>query len=145
LHSLKYIITSTGLDPMKFVHDWAVYELGITTWLDSRHLEGLVLEVRSALGSLVTRCDFTIDYSYGSGEGSMWVDTEALKYAIAKFGTIPHNCNYSVIVQTKAGRPSVAGWGPASLLPTTGFVKQSLGTTIGTSYLGAQASYYRKS
>jgi len=144
LKSLRYIITNTGLDPNKFVSDWKSYELAVETWLNSRHLKTVVLEVVSASGSLVTRCDFDIDYTYGSGEGSMWIDTDALKFAIAKFGTIPAFCSYSITLVNSPGRPDVIGWGPSTLLSSDGFTKQSLGTTIGTHAIGAQASYYRK-
>lgn len=145
LKSLRYIITSTGLDPNKFVSDWKSYELAVETWLTSRHLRTVVLEVISPGGSLVTRCDFDINYTYGSGEGSMWADTDALKYAIAKFGTIPAFCTYSISLVNAPGRPDVVGWGPGTFLSTDGFIKQSLGTTIGTHAIGAQASYWRKS
>ncbi|OQP67639.1 hypothetical protein [Niastella populi] len=145
LKSLRYIITSTGLDPNKFVNDWKTYELGVQTWLTSKHLKGITLEIVSPTGALVTRCDFEINYTYGNGEGSMWLDTDALKFAITKFGTIPSSCTYSIILTTDPNRSDVAGWGPASYLSTEGFTKQSLGTTIGTSSIGAQASYWRKS
>jgi hypothetical protein len=145
LKSLRYIITSTGLDPNNFVSDWKSYELAVETWLTSRHLRTVVLEVVSPAGALVTRCDFDIDYSYGSGEGSMWLDTDALKFAIVKFGTIPAYCTYNIKLHNAPGRPNVIGWGPGTFLSTDGFIKQGLGTTIGTGVLGAQASYYRKS
>jgi hypothetical protein len=145
LNSLKYIISLVGLDPTKFVSDWKTYDLGVQTWLQSRHLESIILEVADSSGSLVTRCDFTIDYSYGSGDGTMWVDTDALKHAITKFGTIPSQCNYNIIVTTSPGRPHVPGWQSVNFLSTEGFIKQGLGTTIGTQTIGAQASYWRKS
>ena len=145
LKSLRLIITNTGLDPSKFVSDWALYERAIEAWLTSRHLKTVVLEITNPSGSLVTRCDFDIDYTYGNGEGSMWVDTDAIKYAIAKFGAVPANCTYTILLIAAPGHPAVAGWGDATFLSTDGFVKQGLGTTIGTNVLGAQASYWRKS
>lgn len=145
LKSLRYIITTTGLDPNNFVSDWKSYELAVETWLTSRHLRGVTLEIVSPAGALVTRCDFEINYSYGSGEGSMWVDTDTLKYAIAKFGTIPASCTYNIKLDNAPGWPAVSGWGPGTYLSTEGFIKQGLGTTIGTSSIGAQASYWRKS
>ena len=145
LKSLRFILTNTGLDPNKFVSDWKSYELAVETWLKSRHLKSVVLEIVSSAGSLVTRCDFEIDYSYGTGEGTMWLDTDTLKYAIAKFGVFPSSCTYNIKLQNNPGWPAVPGWGPCTYLSTNGFIKQSLGTTIGTHAIGAQASYYRKS
>lgn len=144
LKSLRYIITSTGLDPNKFVSSWKSYEQAVEAWLTSRHLRKMVLQIISTSGGLVTRCDIEIDYTYGNGDGSMWIDTDTLKFAIAKFGTIPSNCTYEITLVVAPGEPAVAGWGDATLLSTDGFVKQSLGTTIGTGVLGAQTSYWRK-
>ncbi|RYZ87942.1 MAG: HORMA domain containing protein [Proteobacteria bacterium] len=144
LRSLKFIISNTGLDTAKFVGDWSSYELALKTWLDSKHLRTLVLEVVSSSGSFVTRCDFDIDYGYGNGEGSMWVDTDALRYAIIKFGTFPSSCSYNIKLTTAAGRPDVVGWGPCTFLSTDGYIKQGLGTTIGTHSIGASASYWRQ-
>ena len=144
LKSLRYIITSVGLDPNKYVEKWASYELAVSTWLQSKHLRSLIIEVVSPSGSLITRCDLTIDYT-GSGDGSMWVDTDTLKYAIAKFGAIAKDCSYDITLTTASGEPPVRGWGDGNLRSTEGFTKQNLGTVIGTQQLGAQAAYWRKS
>ncbi|SFP80371.1 HORMA domain containing protein [Parafilimonas terrae] len=144
LRSLKYIIVNTGLNPENFVGEWSSYELAVKTWLQSRHLKKVVLEVVSPAGNLVTRTDFDIDYSYGDGEGSMWVDTDALKFAIAKFGIYPSSCTYNIKLLNSPGRPDVEGWGACTFLSTEGYIKQSLGTTIGTNSIGASASYWRK-
>jgi hypothetical protein len=144
LRSLKFIITNTGLDPNNFVSDWSSYELAVKTWLQSRHLRTVVLEIVSPSGTLVTRTDFDIDYSYGNGEGSMWVDTDALRHAIIKFGVIPASCTYNIKIVNAPGHPDVVGWSPGTFLSTDGYIKQGLGTTIGTNAIGASASYWRK-
>ncbi|MGP2478232.1 hypothetical protein [Listeria monocytogenes] len=43
-----------------------------------------------------------------------------------------------------AGAPHVDGWSDCNFLSTDGFVKQNLGTTIGTNSIGTQAGYWRK-
>lgn len=144
LRSLRSIISWTGLDPKHFVDDWATYERAVKTWLESQHLQTIVLEVTNTSGGLATRWDFSVDYGYGSGDGTMWADTQALKFAIAKAGVQPAECKYSISLITKPGRADVAGWGTGALLSTEGFVKQSVGTTIGTHAIGTSASYYRK-
>lgn len=144
LRSLRTIIMLIGLDQTKFVNDWATHELAIKTWLLSGHLKSVVLEIFHPFAGLATRCDFTIDYGYGDGNGAMWVDTDALRYAIAKLGVIPAHCTYKVTLMTSPGEPYVPGWGDGSLLSTEGFVRQGLGTTIGTHAVGAQASYWRR-
>jgi len=144
LRSLRLIIMLVGLDQSKFVNNWDTYERAINTWLLSGHLRTVILEISHPSKGLVTRPQFDIDYRYGSGEGSMWVDTDALRYAIAKFGTIPAVCNYKVTLVVAPGEPYVHGWKDGSLFSTAGFFKQGLGTTIGTHAIGAQAGFWRK-
>src|SRR5262245_14609331 len=120
LHSLERIILWSGLDPKKLTREWAVLERGIKTWLQSKDLLRLILEVYHPYsGALVGRWDFEIEYSYGSNsDGSMWVDTENIKTAIKKVGLNPASCDYDIIASTKLGRPSVDGWGTAALRST---------------------------
>lgn len=147
LRCLQDIVRDSGLDPSKLADRdrWKVIELGLSTWLQSEDLETVVLEVfdRTTNG-LVGRWDLPIVYSWREGSGVFWVDTEQIRYAIRKQGRWPGSCDYRVIVSTKAGRPDVAGWGPATYRSTAGFVRQSLGTTLDASGLGATATYYRK-
>jgi hypothetical protein len=143
LTSLKRIIVWTGLDPAKLTRDWEVLERGVRTWLDSKHLERLMLEVHRG-GALLNRWDFDIEYSY-TGDGSMWVDPDAIRYAIKKCGFDPAGCDYTIWVTTKPGSPRVAGWGSGTLLSTNGFVRHSIGTTIGADSLGSRTAYWRKS
>lgn len=148
LTSLKRIIVWSGLDPAKLTGEehWRTLERGVRTWLDSKHLEMLTLEVyRPGTNALVNRWDFPIEYSYGSGaDGSMWVDADAIRHAIKKCGFDPAGCDYRIIATTKAGRPEVAGWGAATLLSTAGFVRHSVGTTIAANSLATQTAYWRK-
>lgn len=144
LRSLRLIIVLIGLDQTKFVDSWETHERAISTWLRSGHLKAVILEIYHPQNGLVTRCDLKIDYGYGGGQGSMWVDTDAIRYAIAKFGTIPTVCEYKVTLTTAPGEPHVPGWGDGKLFSTAGFTKQGLGTTIGTTSIGAEAAYWRK-
>jgi hypothetical protein len=148
LTSLKNIIRWSGLDPAKLTGEWhwKTLELGVRTWLDSKHLEMISLEVyRPGTNVLVNRWDFPIEYSYGAGgDGSMWVDPDAIRYAIRKRGFDPAGCDYRIIAATKHGRPDVAGWGSATLLSTDGFVRHSVGTTIAANSLATQTAYWRK-
>lgn len=145
MKSIKLIILASGLDLSKFTGNWASTENAISTWLNSRHLHGAVVEIYNMrTGKLVYRWDINIDYSYGSGDdGFMWTDTDAIRYAIAKESLTPSQCSYDILLLTHAGRPDVSGWGPGSFRSTDGFVFQSLGNTIGTHALGAQTGYWR--
>ena len=71
LLSLKEIILGIGLDPAKLSRDWDVLEDGISSWLETRDLERVVLEIHSErTGSLLTRWDLEIQYGY-TGDGTL--------------------------------------------------------------------------
>ena len=146
LTSLLNIIRWIGLDPGRFTDNWAGTEAAVKTWLNSQHLTGVVLEVfNPRTNALLTRWDVDVDYGYSLGtEGSMWVDTDAIRYAILKAGQLPSACDYRVVIITKPGRPDVLGWSPTTLRSTDGFVRYVVGTTIGTNPIGAQTAYWRK-
>src|SRR6185295_12171368 len=111
LSSLKRIIIWIGLDPTNFVNSWSSTELAVSTWLRSRHLQTVELEIYNPrTNSYVGGWEFAIDYSYGSGDdGSMWVDTDAIRNAIIKCGVIPATCQYRILLQTAPGEPAVHG------------------------------------
>lgn len=144
LKSFKDIIRLSGLDPANLVESWSSKMLALKTWLQSGHLESVVLEVFDpATGSLVGRWD--IDVVYGaSGDGSFWTDTEQIKYHIRKAGLLPSQARYRLLMQNKKGHPAVYGWGPAEYRPTEGFVRHCLGSTIEHNGLGGSAAYWRK-
>lgn len=145
LRSLKDVIRLSGLDPAQFTDDWPVLHKGIKTWIESGHLERVTLEVYDpSTNGLVGRWDVEIAYSYTSGDGSFWTDTDDIRYAIQKAGQHPSSCRYNVIVQNKPGEPNVPGWSPATFRSTAGMVRQSIGTTIEASGLSGGFSYYRR-
>jgi hypothetical protein len=145
LKSLKDIIRCSGLDPSEFVDEWASNLRAIKTWLNSEHLEKIILEIYNpSNGSLIVRWDIDVVYSWSTGDGNFWTDTEQLKYHILKAGVMPSQAKYSLLLKTKSGRPNVDGWGPGNQRSTEGMVKQSLGLTVEHSGLGAQAGYWRQ-
>lgn len=89
LRSLKDVIRLSGLDPSKFASDWNTLHNGIKTWIESGHLNTIVLEVYNPSdNSLVGRWDIAISYGYTSGDGSFWTDTDDIRYAIMKAGRL---------------------------------------------------------
>ncbi|WP_439890301.1 HORMA domain containing protein [Ralstonia sp. 25C] len=144
LKSLKDIIRLSGLSPTKLVSSWESKHRAIKTWIESRHLERVELEIYNPLtNALILRWDLDIVYQWSDGDGSFYTDTEQLKYAIRKAGVAPENAGYDVILKTKPGRPDVAGWGPCLSRSTEGMVRQTLGSTVEHSGLGANAAYWR--
>ena len=146
LRSIQFIIRESGLDPSKFADDWQVMERGIRTWLGTHDLEALILEVYDPTdGGLVGRWDFEIVYGYGRGDadGGMWVDTDAIRFAIRKAGLWPKECEYRVVAHTNPQRHDVDGWSRTTLLSTAGFARHSIGTTIGAIGIGTGTAYWR--
>ena len=146
LKSLKDIIRLSGLDPAKLVNSWDSNMRALRTWLDSGHLQRVVLEIyHPETDALITRWDVDVVYSWSSGDGSFWTDTEQLNYHIRKAGVSPSSAGYRLLMDNKVGRPDVEGWSATSYRSTDGMVRQSLGSTIEHSGLGANAAYWRKS
>ncbi|HEY0395668.1 MAG TPA: hypothetical protein VGD01_14310 [Candidatus Elarobacter sp.] len=146
LKSLKDIVRESGLDPALFAADWQLYLNGIQTWLESGHLKTVSLEIYNPrTNALITRWDLEIAYSWTTGDGGFFTDTEQLKYAIRKAGVAPSEARYRLMVDhTNSGYPRVSGWSATTHRSTAGMVRQSLGATIDHSGLGASTSYLRR-
>ncbi len=146
LRSILFIIRESGLNPAKFAGDWDWMERGIKTWLGTRDLTRVVLEVFDPRNNnLLFRWDFDIVYDYGSnGDGGFWVDTDAIRHAIRKAGLWPSQCDYRLVASTKPGRPDVMGWSGTSLRSTAGFRRNNIGTTIGGVGAATTTAYWRK-
>ena len=146
LRSLKEVIRQSGLDPTKVTDQWAVLHQGLKTWIDSTHLERIVLEVFAPGSSAVAlgRWDVQISYEYSEEDGMFWTDTDAIRYAILKAGVYPKDALYDIKVTTKPGRPAVDGWVTTTLRSTEGMVEQRIGTAIEARGLSGGLSYYRR-
>lgn len=144
MRSLKDIVRLSGLNPSRLIGDWMTITLGIKTWLGTRDLKKVVLEIfNPSTDALILRWD--IDIVYGdSGDGDFWADTEQIKYHIQKAGLAPSDAAYGLVVKTEFGSPDVEGWRKGSLRSTDGFVRHSLGTTINHNGLGGNLAYWRR-
>lgn len=147
LRGLKQLITGCGLDPHRIVGNYATLELGIKTWLDSRDLKVLTLEVfRPKTDALVGRFDFGIDYGYGTSDvGAFWLDADEVAYTIRKAGVNASDCDYRVLADTAPGRPEVTGWSTTNYRSTEGFSRHAVGTAIGAGTIGVGLTYYSRS
>jgi hypothetical protein len=141
---LKEIIREIGLDPSRFMDDFDTYENAVSTWISSRHLQRITLEVYNPKNDeLVRRWDIEVTYTT-IGEGHMWVDTSAVRYAIAKAGLAPSSCSYDIKLRNAPGRPHVPGWGPCDLRSTDGFQRHSIGAIVGGNGLHGQTAYWTR-
>ena len=146
LRGLKQIIVGCGLDATKFGNQFKVLEKGVATWVASRHLRELVLEVWDPKDPdrLVGRFDFTINYDYyGSGDGELWLDSETVAWAIRKNGAYPSRCDYRIVADTAPGAADVDGWSSTTFRDTSGLRRHSVGTALGGGSTGAGLSYWK--
>ena len=145
LKSLKNVIREVGLDPAKLMGDYETNMRALRAWLSSQDLRQVNLEIYDPVtDALITRWDLDIAYGWSADDGSFWTDTDQLKYAIRKAGVAPSTARYRLLMESKPGRRDVDGWSSASYRSTAGMVRQSLGSTIEHSGLGASAAYWRK-
>jgi hypothetical protein len=143
LLSLGNIIRDSGLNMQSFVNSRSTYEAGVKTWLNSGHLEKVILEIFDAsTSSLVKRWDFDF-FTDGNGELGFWFDPGDISYHLAKAGKSPSQCSYTIVVTTKPNRPDVAGWSSCNLRDTANLRQFCLGTTISASNMGARTSYWK--
>ncbi|TMQ07567.1 MAG: HORMA domain containing protein [Deltaproteobacteria bacterium] len=144
LKSLKDIILLSGLDPGVYSADRVSYERALATWLGGQWLTRVVLELYDPrTNALLRRWDIDVVYAW-NGDGMFFTDTDQLRYHIAKAGLAPSTARYRILMDTKSGRPDVAGWSSgATYRSTAGMVRQSLGSTVEHSGLGASAAYWR--
>ena len=73
---IRQIPATDGGDPGKLISDWESTNRALRTWIESKHLETIVLEISNATGtSLIGRWDIEIAYGWEGGDGSsFWVD-----------------------------------------------------------------------
>jgi len=147
MRSFKDIIVLTGLNPQGITDQWRTLERGLTTWMNSRHLEKVYLEVWDpSTNRLAIRWDILIGYEPGAdGDDTMWEDPDAIRSAIVKGGHVPAKCNYRIVAVVKDGYPDVPGWKSTSTRSTAGLVRQFVGTAVSTPGIRASGGYWRKS
>ena len=145
LTSLKDVIREIGLSPEKFADSWPSSSRAMRAWLESKHLYKIALEIYDPNDSdkAILVPEFDVDYDY-DGDGSFWVDGEALRYEIRKQGKVPSACRYSLILYTHPGEPHVDGWGPTDGRSRAGMRRYATGTSVGAPGLGASAAVWTR-
>lgn len=141
---LKDLVVANGLDPAKLIDEWKEWvDRGVRAWLATGDLQGVVIEFYK-LGSetVAARWDFPIRYD-GAGSGEMWVDQSFFEESFAKAARPPAGCTYRVLLQTRSGRPDVAGIVPAAFKSLGNLMGRDAGTVIATPHLAAGVRYYK--
>ncbi len=146
IRSVKQLVMGCGLDSTNYIGNWIILELGVVTWLWSRHLKQLVLEIYCPItNTLKKRFDFNIDYGYyPNGDGDLWIDRETVNFALHKAGTVPCYCSYNIIALRTPGFPLVQGWHPTQFRSTSDFKRRSVGAAVGGGSLSSSLDYWIK-
>lgn len=145
IRSVTDIIKAVGLDPGDLPSQ--TLDRGLKVWIEDEDLTKLVLEIYNrSTDKLVERFDFDLDYTYSTGsDGTFWLDTDQVKFAIRKAGLLPTSCSYRVVATTKPGRRNVDGWSDTTLRSTDGMIRHAVGTAIGAGSSAAGLAYYWRS
>jgi hypothetical protein len=117
---------------------------GIRAWLDSGHLNNIVVEFfKPGASEADARWDFPISYSGSGVDDDMWLDKNYLRQIIAKSKRPSRNCTYRVLLCTDDGAPAVDGFTRCSFLSTGQMSARQAGTVIVTGHVTAGATYWR--
>lgn len=146
--TLKELVRESSLKPENMCNSWQNLETGIAFYLRNQTLREVILEVSPGgrPTELAGRWDLEINYSSsGNGDGGFWVDTDLIKYSIAKAGAYPSTCTYRFVVTTTAGAADPEGWRSTTLLSTDKFTRYSLGQQIGAPGANVETHYWSKS
>ena len=118
-NTLREVIRENGISPQKLVQDWETIEHGIQTWLQSRHLNNIVVEFFKPGASIASaRWEFPIGYTGSGVDDDMWLDKAYLRQLIAKSKRPTTDCTYRILLCTDAGAPTVSGFTSCSFLST---------------------------
>jgi hypothetical protein len=143
-NTLREVIRENGLDPSKLMQDWEVIENGIQTWLQSGHLNNIIVEFfKPGAMAASARWEFPIGYDGSGVDDDMWLDKAYLRQLIAKSACPTSDCTYRIILETSPGSPTVNGFTACTLLSTGQLVSRQAGTVIATGHMTAGATYWR--
>ena len=143
-NTLREVIRENGISTDKLMQDWDTIERGIKTWLNSGHLNSIVVEFfRPGATVSSARWEFPIGYAGSGVQDDMWLDKNYLRQVIAKSARPTTDCTYRIILCTNAGRPAVSGFTDCSFLSTGGLAARQAGTVIATGHMTAAVTYWR--
>jgi Bacterial HORMA domain 2 len=143
-NTLREVIRENGISPGKLMDDWTTIERGIKTWLQSGHLNNIVVEFFKPGASVSSaRWEFPIGYAGTGVHDDMWLDKNYLRQLIAKSARPSTDCTYRILLCTNAGRPYVEGFSDFPFLSTGILAARQAGTVIATGHMTAAVTYWR--
>ena len=117
---------------------------GIFTWLSTRHLEKLVLEIYNG-ETVIERHDLNFSYSKvvpSTTHSKFETNLRKLEDFLSKLPSLEEGLQYRVVVVLKEGAPDVPGWKPTRLRPVDHLRHQNLGDLIKADYIGVAFEYW---
>ena len=146
LNSLIRIVDKRGLGLDYINHNKTTIADGLFTWLGTRHLEKVVLEVYdSGRDGVLERYDMSFEYSSvvpSTSDSVFETNLKKLEEFLEKLPSLPLDANYRVVVVLGDGAPDVPGWSPTSLRSVDHLKNQKLGGFIRADYIGAAMEYW---
>src|SRR5260370_20814010 len=143
-NTLREVIREYGLSPNKLVQDWETIERGIQAWLQSGHLNNIVVEFfKPGASAASARWEFPIGYTGSGVDDDMWPDKNYLRQLIAKSARPSADCSYRIVLCTDRGAPTVAGFVDCLFLSTATLSVRQAGTVIATPHMTASTTYWR--
>lgn len=143
-NTLREVIRENGISPEKLVQDWATIERGIRSWLQSGHLNNVVVEFfKPGATEASARWEFPVGYTGSGIDDDMWLDKNYLRQLIAKAKRPTSDCTYRILLCTDDGAPAVSGFTSCSFLGTGKLSARQAGTVIATGHMTAGVTYWR--
>lgn len=117
---------------------------GLYTWLCTRHLESVHLEMVKD-GSLLRRFDFSFQYrsevDAGQGQGCQSA-TSTFEEFIKTLGALPEGAEARIFLRLAPGAPKVNGWSVYAPLSTDHLKLRETGASITSPCIGAKLLYW---
>lgn len=143
-NTLREVIREYGISPERLMQDWSTIECGIQTWLQSGHLNNIVVEFfKPGASQSSARWEFPIGYTGSGVDDDMWLDKNYLRQLIAKSKRPTSDCTYRIILCTDDGAPAVSGFTSCSFLSTGQLSARQAGTVVATGHMTAGVTYWR--
>jgi hypothetical protein len=143
-NTLREVIRENGISPAKLMQDWDMIERGIKTWLQSGHLNNIVVEFfKPGASEASARWEFPTGYAGSGVDDDMWLDKNYLRQLIAKAKRPTSDCIYRILLCTDNNAPRVDGFTSCSFLSTGQMSARQAGTVIATRHMTAGATYWR--
>jgi hypothetical protein len=146
LNSLIRIVDKRGLGLDYINQNKNTIADGLFTWLGTRHLEKVVLEIYdSDKNGVLERFDMCFEYSAvvpSTSDSIFETNLKKLEDFLGRLPNLPADANYRVVVVLGDGAPDVPGWSPTSLRSVDHLKNQKLGGFIRADYIGAAMEYW---